>query len=265
MHKLTREVRFSIDPFLAKSDPGFNSYASKPCGEGLSLYFGLWVELSGVVDEDTGFVINVTDIDRVVREFVVPVFAEKIKGDFSKGEHIGLGQVFELLKQARSILKDKFQPAGLNRLWLQLNPFRKITIGTEETEMFYFSEKFEFAATHRLWNDKFSEQQNFETFGKCANPAGHGHNYIVEVTVKRTAEGATGWTGGFEKVVEAEFISAVDHKNLNADVAEFEKKNPTVENIAEFGWEKLAGKFEAAELSSITVWETDRTYCTYCG
>ena len=83
--------------------------------------------------------------------------------------------------------------------------------------------------------------------------------------MKRTAEGATGWTGEFEKVVEAEFISAVDHKNLNADVAEFEKKNPTVENIAEFGWEKLAGKFEAAELSSITVWETDRTYCTYCG
>ena len=131
--------------------------------------------------------------------------------------------------------------------------------------MFYFSEKFEFAAMHRLWNDKFSEQQNLETFGKCANPTGHGHNYIVEVTVKRTAEGATGWTGGFEKVVEAEFISAVDHKNLNADVPEFGDKNPTVENIAAFGWEQLAGKFEAAELSSITVWETDRTYCTYCG
>ncbi len=131
--------------------------------------------------------------------------------------------------------------------------------------MFYFSEKFEFAAMHRLWNDKFSEQQNLEAFGKCANRAGHGHNYIVEVTVKRTAEGATGWTGGFEKKVESEFIGIVDHKNLNVDESEFEQKNPTVENIAAFAWEKLNGKFGSAELSSITVWETDRTYCTYCG
>ncbi|GAG37436.1 unnamed protein product, partial [marine sediment metagenome] len=70
MHKLIREVRFSINPFLAESGPGSNSYASKPCGEGVSLYFGLWVELTGGVDEDTGFVVNVTDIDRAVREFV---------------------------------------------------------------------------------------------------------------------------------------------------------------------------------------------------
>lgn len=265
MHKLTREVRFSINPFLEGGGAGFNSYASKPCGEGVSLYFSLWVELCGEVDEETGFVVNVTDIDLAVREFVVPVFAEKIKVSFNKREHIGLGEVFELLKRARSILKDKFQPAGLNRLWLELNPFRKITISSEETEMFYYSEKFEFAAMHRLWNDKFSEEENFEVFGKCANEAGHGHNYIVEVTVKRTAEGAIGWTGGFEKVVETEFIGIVDHKNLNVDVPKFEKTNPTVENIAAFGWERLAGKFETAELSSITVWETDRTYCTYCG
>jgi 6-pyruvoyl-tetrahydropterin synthase len=57
----------------------------------------------------------------------------------------------------------------------------------------------------------------------------------------------------------------VDHKNLNVDVAEFGKTNPTVENIAVFAWNKLAGKFSKAELHCVTVWETDKTYCSYCG
>ena len=84
--------------------------------------------------------------------------------------------------------------------------------------MVYFSEKFEFAAMHKLWNEQFSEKKNFEVFGKCANPAGHGHNYIIEVTVKRTGEQAGLSIGQFERIVDQEFIKLVDHKNLNVDV-----------------------------------------------
>ena len=128
----------------------------------------------------------------------------------------------------------------------------------------YFSEKFEFAATHKLWNDAFSEQQNFEVFGKCANPAGHGHNYVVEVTVK--TPGASEFPiGRFEEIVHHELIRLVDHKNLNVDVEEFGRTNPTVENIAVFAWERLNGKFAEAKLHCITVWETDKTCCSYYG
>ena len=130
--------------------------------------------------------------------------------------------------------------------------------------MYYFSEKFEFAATHTLWNEDFSEEENFEVFGKCANPAGHGHNYIIEVTVANKGNGRVG-IGKFQKIVEGEFVRLVDHKNLNVDVPQFEERNPTVENIAAFAWERLADKLCGGQITSVTVWENDRTYCTYCG
>jgi 6-pyruvoyltetrahydropterin/6-carboxytetrahydropterin synthase len=131
--------------------------------------------------------------------------------------------------------------------------------------MIYYSEKFEFAAMHRLWNDSFSDERNQQVFGKCANPAGHGHNYIVEVTVMMPESDARLRIGDFEKTVEEEFIRLVDHKNLNVDVAELSKINPTVENIAALAWEKLVGRFGEAVLHCVTVWETDKTYCSYVG
>ena len=265
MHKTARQVRFSINPFLPSDTEGYNSYASKPSGEGLSIFFELLVEVAGEVEPATGFVVNVDDIDENVRRYIVPIFAERIRENFRQGRHIGFFGIVELLADARGKLANKFGSSEISKVSLSLNPFRKVEINSEDLKMIYFSEKFEFAATHKLWNEQFSEKKNFEVFGKCANPTGHGHNYIVEVTIKKAADNGNFCITDFEKIVDDELVRLVDHKNLNADVAEFEKKNATVENIAAFGWEKLAGKFAAAELSSITVWETDRTYCTYCG
>jgi len=131
--------------------------------------------------------------------------------------------------------------------------------------MLYFSEKFEFAATHRLWNDDFSQERNLEVFGKCANPAGHGHNYVIEVTVEAPADKNGFRIGDFERIVNDEFIKLVDHKNLNAELKEFSETNPTVENIALFAWNRLVGKSGEAALYCVTVWETDKTYCSYYG
>ncbi|MHC4740711.1 MAG: 6-carboxytetrahydropterin synthase [Planctomycetota bacterium] len=264
MHRLVRHVRFSVNPFLAENGEGANSFSSKPCGEGLAVFLELCVELVGEIDGDTGFVVNVVDIDREVRALAAPVFAERIKAEYEAGRHVGLGTMAELLSAAWGKLAGKFARAGLNSLGVKLNPYRKLSIESEDGNMVYFSEKFEFAATHKLWNDEFSEQRNFEVFGKCANPTGHGHNYVVEVTVK-TAAGAEVCIGDFEKKVDDEFINLVDHKNLNVDVEKFASTNPTVENIAVFAWERLNGKFAEAKLHCITVWETDKTCCSYYG
>jgi len=118
---------------------------------------------------------------------------------------------------------------------------------------------------HKLWNDEFSEQHNLEVFGKCANPSGHGHNYIVEVTLQMPASRNDFGIGDFERIVNDEFIKLVDHKNLNADVDQFGKTNPTVENITGLAWNQLVGKFGQARLHRVTVWETDKTYCSYEG
>jgi 6-pyruvoyltetrahydropterin/6-carboxytetrahydropterin synthase len=131
--------------------------------------------------------------------------------------------------------------------------------------MVFFCEKFEFAAMHKLWNDDFTEQRNVEIFGKCAHPTGHGHNYIVEVMLQMPANRDDFRIGDFEKIVDDELIKLLDHKNLNADIDFFNKTNPTVENVATLAWNRLAGKFGKAKLHRVTVWETDKTYCSYEG
>ena len=269
MHKLARKVRFSINPFLDSDAEGFNSYASKPAGNGLAMFFELGVKLTGDVETATGFVVNVTDIDKNVLEYVVPIFAERIKKYFRQSKHIGFLQIAELLKSGWGQLEKKLSTensaAKLSELSLNLNPFRKVAVNCEDCEMIYFSEKFEFAAMHKLWNDDFSDERNLKVFGRCANPAGHGHNYVVDVTVKMPTSNDGFRIGDFERIVDNEFIKLVDHKNLNLDVVEFQRKNPTVENIAIFAWDKLAGRFGEATLHCVTIWENDRTYCSYYG
>jgi 6-pyruvoyltetrahydropterin/6-carboxytetrahydropterin synthase len=263
MHRLVRQVRFSINPFLPTDSEGANSYSSRPSGEGLAIFFELGVGLIGQAASDTGLVVNVVDIDKIVRQHVVPVFGERIREYFRQGKHIGFFEIAEFLKITEERLADKFGLV-IGELSLKLNPFRKVMIDCEDMKMIYFSEKFEFAAMHKLWNNDFTEQRNREVFGKCANPAGHGHNYAVEVTVKMPT-GQEFCIGDFEKVVDDKFIRLVDHKNLNADVAYFAKAIPTVENIAVLAWEKLAGAFKDAKLHCVTVWETDKMCCSYYG
>jgi 6-pyruvoyltetrahydropterin/6-carboxytetrahydropterin synthase len=265
MHKLIRQVRFSVNPFLAEECRGYNSYASKPTGEGLSIFLELSVEVTGPIDPETGFVVNVSEIDKNVREFAVPIFVKRIKKNFQAAKHVGLPEINELLSSTWNQLTDKFGTAKMSELSLKLNPFRKIVLNSKDLNMVYFSEKFEFAATHKLWNDDLSEQHNMEIFGKCANPTGHGHNYIVEVTIQMPTARNDFRIGDFEKIVDEELIKLVDHKNLNADVEKFGKKNPTVENIVSLAWNQLIDKFGKAKLYRITIWETDKTYCSYKG
>jgi len=272
MHKLCRYVRFSINPFLPTDEAGFNSFASKPAGEGLAVFLELGVELAGQADKATGLIVNVNDIDRKVRDYAVGVFAEKIKADHRAARHTGYDELVRLLKIVWGKLADEFGSAQLSKLSLKLSPFRTLAVSDKDCAMVYYGEKFEFAAAHKLWNEKFSEKQNITVFGRCANPAGHGHNYIVEVTVK-LSEGQSLKTGEFEKVIDKELIKAVDHKNLNEDLPDFQRTTPTVENIAVFAWNKLVDRFGPSTslgagkvlLHCVTVWETDKTYSSYYG
>ncbi len=263
MHRLRRSVRFTINPFLEADSKGANSFSSKPSGEGLGVFLELNVELEGGIDPATGFLVNVVDIDRAVREYAVPVFAQRIRSHYRKGGHIGFCQIAALLRRSWAVLKGRFGSANLKRLGLKLNPYREAAIHCGDFEMLYYGEKFEFAAMHKLWNTQLTDEENLATFGKCANPSGHGHNYVIEVTVK-TGPGDLK-VGRFEQIIDTELIERIDHKNLNVDVDYFADTNPTVENIAVFAWECLEGKLGGPQLHCITVWETDKTCCSYYG
>jgi 6-pyruvoyltetrahydropterin/6-carboxytetrahydropterin synthase len=263
VHKLARQIRFAVNPFADSPTIGANSYCAKPTTNALGLYLALWVELESEVNPDTGFVVNVVDIDRIVRDNAVKIFDDFIKQKFAVKKEITFEDSTGLLSEVWSVLEDKFPPAKISGLTVELMPARKLAIRERNGNMLYFSEKFEFAASHTLWNKKFSDGENDAVFGKCANRTGHGHNYIVEVCVKKSENDKPLNAGEIETIVKKEFIGIVDHKNLNTDVAHFAKVNPTVENISEFAFKNLAGKFSGCSLDSITIWESDRTFCTY--
>ena len=128
--------------------------------------------------------------------------------------------------------------------------------------------KAHFNAAHRLYNCEWSDARNIEVFGKCANPNFHGHNYELIVSVTGEIHPETGFVMDMKilkKLIKSEIEDAFDHKNLNEEVKDFKKLNPTAENISVIIWNKLRKKIESRLELSITLYETPRNFVTYSG
>lgn len=98
----------------------------------------------------------------------------------------------------------------------------------------HLTRRYDFAASHRLHSDQFSEEENQRVYGKCNNPFGHGHNYSLEVTVAGPVHSATGMVANLadlDRVVREEILDRFDHTNLNVDVESFRGVVPTSENL----------------------------------
>ena len=118
--------------------------------------------------------------------------------------------------------------------------------------MIFITRKLEFCASHRLFNPDFSEDKNEKIFGLCNNPNGHGHNYVLEVTVKGEIALETGMVIDLKylkDLVQREIILKVDHKNLNVDVDFMRDIIPTAENIAVKFWGILEPKINISKNS----------------
>jgi 6-pyruvoyltetrahydropterin/6-carboxytetrahydropterin synthase len=134
--------------------------------------------------------------------------------------------------------------------------------------MIYITRRLEFCASHRLFNPKFSDKENEETFGLCNNPNGHGHNYVLEVTVKGEIEPDTGMVldlKTLKKLINREIVDKVDHKNFNLDVDFMEGVIPTAENIAIKFWDILQPKINNGTLYELKLYESERNYVVYRG
>jgi len=108
--------------------------------------------------------------------------------------------------------------------------------------MIYLTRKCEFSASHYYYNPELSEEENRKLFGKCANRNGHGHNYIVEVTVRGEVDPMTGFLidlKDLKEIMNREVMDTLDHRHLNREIAEFAGQNPTTENIAVYVWRRL--------------------------
>ncbi len=134
--------------------------------------------------------------------------------------------------------------------------------------MVYVTRRSTFSASHRLYNPALTDEQNEVLFDKCANPMGHGHNYILEVTVGGEPKLETGYVIDLKKlkeIIKREILDKVDHKHFNHDVECMKGVIPTAENIAKVFWKILDPKITEGKLYSLRLHETENNVVEYRG
>ncbi|HMD43125.1 MAG TPA: 6-carboxytetrahydropterin synthase [Candidatus Acidoferrum sp.] len=127
--------------------------------------------------------------------------------------------------------------------------------------------RYKFAASHRLHSEKLSSEENSRVYGKCNNPHGHGHNYVLEISVSGTVDPATGMIvnlADLDQFVEKEVIEAFDHRSLNEEVPAFRDLVPTTENVCIEIYQRLQ-RFSKAKLERVRVEETGNNAFEYSG
>jgi 6-pyruvoyltetrahydropterin/6-carboxytetrahydropterin synthase len=122
------------------------------------------------------------------------------------------------------------------------------------------TKRYRFAASHRLYTPRLSEAENKRVYGKCSNAYGHGHNYVVEVTVTGPVDPETGMianVGELDPFVQREVIEPFDQKFLNEEVPEFREQVATTENVCREIFRRLKS-FPSAKLERVRVEETSK-------
>ncbi|MBA2875225.1 6-carboxytetrahydropterin synthase [Thermaerobacillus caldiproteolyticus] len=235
---------------------------SNPNGHGHD--YQLEVTVKGNVNPLSGIVLNITEIDRVIKKFV----ENELDGKFLNREHFYFQKHIPTTEVIATYiwnsLEPRFNGCKLHKIRLQEND--DIYSVKEEGELVQLTRKYHFSSAHRLHSHQLTEEENQKLFGKCNNLYGHGHNYYLEVTVIGEPDPITGMVVNLmelDEIVDREVIKKFDHKHLNLDTEEFKEINPTSENIAIVIWELLSPHI--SNLYKIGLWETQRNYFEYFG
>lgn len=265
--RLARRVTFSAGHRYWSSDASeeenralFGAWAS-PYNHGHN--YVLVAEAEGEVDPGSGMVVNIKEIDDVLDRDVIAELDGKSLNDEIPYFAARAPTLENLLRYIRSRLVALPRQVRLCKLRLDETEtlYAELELGDsgEETIM-TLTRSYEFAASHRLHNPALSPEENILLFGKCNNLAGHGHNYVVEVTVRGEPDARTGMIadlGALDEVVNREIVDRYDHKHLNEDLPEFQGRMTTTEALALEIWDRLLGKVPA-ELHRVRVFETAR-------
>lgn len=125
-----------------------------------------------------------------------------------------------------------------------------------------------FSAAHRVHNPALSDDENRRLYGKCNNPNWHGHNYILDVSVRGAVDATTGYVIDLSRVrdvTQQAVIDKVDHRNLNLEVDFLKGVIPTTENLVVAIWRTLEPALKPAQLTKLVLWETVNNYVEYDG
>lgn len=262
MVRLTREVRLSIDRegsgAVDRALPVTNAWSGWPRAVGLAPFVPLRITVAGAARPDTGYLCSISDLDRIIRTHGLPLMIQCLAAGGSAAAPAALvAALWERLAPAL--------PAGvaLARMELPATPYLRYAIDVENPAMVQVTQQFEFSAAHRLHCPSLSDEENRQLFGKCNHASGHGHNYLVDVTVAGRVDARTGALispAALERTVRERVIDRFDHRHLNVDLPEFRECNPSVENIAAEVFRLLEGAFGEARLERVRVYETPKTW-----
>ena len=240
---ITRRARFSASHLyrLPELDDDDNRARFGPCSlpPGHGHNYELVVAMAGRLDRD-GMVLNLSDVKHAIRREVIEPLdfrcLNTVWPEFDLSQPQGCLPTTEALALAiRRRLAPHLPLAGLrlhesDDLWVDV-----LTDPTANPMETFLSIRTHFAAAHRLARPELSQEDNEAIYGKCARPHGHGHNYLLDVTVRGTIDPRTGMVcdlAALQTLVQDLVVEPFDHTFLNKDVPHFAGCVPTAENIA---------------------------------
>ncbi len=219
----------------------------------------LHVTVEGEVNQANGMIVNIKDVDAVLKSQLLPQVVNRSLNDEVQHFATHAPTVENILGYIWS---------EIQRIGLPVEAHLK-EIKLEETSTLYgeydgmrttLTRIYEFAASHRLHAPALSQEENLKLFGKCNNPNGHGHNYILEVTVSGEPEAQTGMICSIDEldaVVNQQVVDRYDHRNLNEDVPEFSGRATTSELVSMEIFARLKDNVPA-QLERVRLYETAR-------
>jgi 6-pyruvoyltetrahydropterin/6-carboxytetrahydropterin synthase len=285
MIAMTRRVMFSagtIDlPPAATMRPAGETAAHAEAPEPYGHNYFLDVTVTGEIDPRTGIVVNIKEIDRIVRERIIdrldrkliqrqapelcgrPVTPESLAEWIANALRGGMPEGVTL-----SAVRLEETPLAAAE-WIAERPMTNQSDKPGGAAVVRSTRSYEFAASHRLHSPQLSDEENRELFGKCNYANGHGHNYVLEVTVQGPIDPRTARVisaEALDEIVNREVVDRYDHRHLNYDIPEFEGLVPSTEIVTKTIWQRLVDKIPPpARLAGVLIRETARNIFEYRG
>ena len=208
--------------------------------------YELIVAMAGPLDSD-GMVLNLSEVKHAIRSEVTAQldyrFLNEVWPEFDLSRSEATLPTTEALGRAIWQRLSPLLPLVGVRLYEQANLWVDLLAPASAPDSSpstlpmeaFLSIRTHFAAAHRLARPELSQAENEEIYGKCARPHGHGHNYLLDVTVRGAIDQRTGMVcdlAELQRLVDGLVVEPFDHTFLNKDVEHFSSCVPTAENIA---------------------------------
>ena len=280
MHFLTRYIAFEASHFYRipelNDQENYQLFGHKANPNGHGHNYALYLTVKGSVDPVNGMVLNIKKLDDTIRGYVDQHYDHKQINlqhpVFAVDPHLQPTPE-NIVMQIWQAFNQRLKKVEIAELRLDEDE-RLYTMYYGVEQMVHLTRTYEFSAAHRLHSFELSDQENSETFGKCNNPNGHGHNYVLEVTISGEVDSRTGMVvkvDDLDRIIDKQVYGRFDHKHLNLDTVEFQSLNPTSENFVQVLWDLLVADIRSldparsVQLYRLRLRETPKSFFDYYG